>query len=364
MTAILRYCLFAPEECQQGVSLMGRASATVARLAGLAATLAVASPAAARDQIRIVGSSTVFPFSTAVAEQFGTKYDFPTPVVESTGSGGGLKLFCSGVGEQHPDITNSSRRIKQSEIDTCASNGIEQITEVKIGYDGIVLANSKNAGQMGVTIPQIWMALAKEVPVDGEIRANPYQNWSEIDPSLPDAKIEVLGPPPTSGTRDAFIELVMDVGCQEFDEVMALDEDARRQVCATMREDGAFVEAGENDNLIVQKLEANRDAFGVFGFSFLDQNLDTLQGSSINGEEPTFENIGDGAYPVSRSLFFYVKNAHVDVVPGIKEFVEEFTSEAAFGQDGYLAEKGLIPLPEVDREQVREQALKFTPVTM
>ena len=344
---------------------MRRATVTVAGMAGLAASfIAPAGPAAARDQIRIVGSSTVYPFSTAVAEQFGTKYKFPTPVVESTGSGGGIKLFCAGVGESHPDITNSSRRIKESEVKACAAAGVEEITEVKIGFDGIVLANSKDSEVMNVTIPQIWQALAKEVPVDGELKANPYRNWSEIDSSLPDARIEVLGPPPTSGTRDAFVELVMQAGCAEFEAVAALDEDRMEAVCATMREDGAFVEAGENDNLIVQKIQANPDAFGIFGFSFLDQNLDVLQGSVINGEEPTFENIADGAYPVSRSLFFYVKNAHVGVIPGIKEFVDEFTSEAAAGEFGYLTDKGLIPLPDEEREAVREQALSFTPLTM
>jgi phosphate transport system substrate-binding protein len=344
---------------------MRRATVTDAGMAGLAVSLiALAGPAAARDQIRIVGSSTVYPFSTAVAEQFGTKHQFRTPVVESTGSGGGIKLFCAGVGEGHPDITNSSRRIKQSEVEACAANGVAEVTEVKIGYDGIVLANSKNREPMSVTIPQIWLALAKEVPVDGEIKPNPYRNWSEIDAALPDARIEVLGPPPTSGTRDAFVELVMETGCQEFEEVAALDEDRMATVCATMREDGAFVEAGENDNLIVQKIEANPAAFGIFGFSFLDQNLDMLQGSLIDGEEPTFENIADGAYPVSRSLFFYVKNAHVGVIPGIKEYVDEFTSEAAAGEYGYLADKGLIPLPDDEREAQRAQALSFTPLTM
>lgn len=344
---------------------MRRATVTVAGMAGLAVSLiALAGPAAARDQIRIVGSSTVYPFSTAVAEQFGTKHQFRTPVVESTGSGGGIKLFCAGVGEGHPDITNSSRRIKQSEVEACAANGVAEVTEVKIGYDGIALANSKNGEPMSVTIPQIWLALAKEVPVDGEIKPNPYRNWSEIDAALPDARIEVLGPPPTSGTRDAFVELVMETGCQEFEEVAALDEDRMATVCATMREDGAFVEAGENDNLIVQKIEANPAAFGIFGFSFLDQNLDMLQGSLIDGEEPTFENIADGAYPVSRSLFFYVKNAHVGVIRGIKEYVDEFTSEAAAGEYGYLADKGLIPLPDDEREAQRAQALSFTPLTM
>jgi phosphate transport system substrate-binding protein len=343
---------------------MRRATVTAFGLAGVVTTLALGGVAEARDQIRIVGSSTVYPFSTAVAEQFGNKSGFPTPVVESTGSGGGLKLFCAGVGEGHPDITNASRRIKQSEIDTCAANGIPEITEVKVGFDGIVLANSKEAGQMDVSLEQLWLALAKEVPVDGALKANPYQTWSQIDGSLPDVRIEVLGPPPTSGTRDAFVELAMDTGCAGFDEVKALEGDAHAAACQTIREDGAFVEAGENDNLIVQKLQANPDAFGIFGFSFLDQNMDVLQGSSIGGVEPTFDNIADGAYPVSRSLYFYVKNPHVGVVPGLKEYVEEFTSDAAAGEEGYLADKGLIPLPDDDRAMVAKQAVAFTPMTM
>ncbi|MEM7026541.1 MAG: substrate-binding domain-containing protein, partial [Pseudomonadota bacterium] len=328
------------------------------------ATLAYSGGAEARDQIRIVGSSTVYPFSTAVAEQFGNKSSFPTPVVESTGSGGGLKLFCAGVGEEHPDITNASRRIKQSEVDDCAANGIPEITEVKVGFDGIVLANSKEADPIDISLAQIWLALAKDVPVDGSLQPNPYQNWSEIDPSLPDVKIEVLGPPPTSGTRDAFVELAMEGGCEGFDEVKALEGDAHTIACHTIREDGAFVEAGENDNLIVNKLQANPDAFGVFGFSFLDQNLDVLQGSAVGGVEPTFDDIADGAYPISRSLYFYVKNPHVDVIPGLKEYVEEFTSDAASGEDGYLSDKGLIPLADGDRTAVRDQAVSFTPLTM
>jgi phosphate transport system substrate-binding protein len=328
------------------------------------ATIAFGGTADARDQIRIVGSSTVYPFSTAVAEQFGNKTNFPTPVVESTGSGGGLKLFCAGVGEEHPDLTNASRRIKQSEVDTCAANGIAEITEVQIGFDGIVVANSKDAPHMDVSLDQLWLALAKQVPVGGELKANPYKNWSEIDAALPDEKIEVLGPPPTSGTRDAFVELVMDKGCESFPEVEALAADAHAVACQTMREDGGFIEAGENDNLIVQKLGANPTAFGIFGYSFLEQNQDILQGSSVDGVEPTFDNIADGAYPISRSLYFYVKNAHVGVVPGIKEYVEEFTSDAAAGDFGYLADKGLIPLPEETRKVVHDQAVNFTPLTM
>ncbi len=326
------------------------------------ASLAFAASAEARDQIRIVGSSTVFPFSTVVAEQFGRTTDFKTPVVESTGTGGGFKLFCAGIGVGHPDISNASRAIKQSEIENCAANGITEITEVKIGYDGIVLANSKAAQAYDLTVEQLWQALAKEVPVDGELVANPYRRWSQIDPALPDAAIEVFGPPPTSGTRDAFVELVMDVGCEAFPEVEALDEDATKAVCQTVREDGAFIEAGENDNLIVQKLEANPAALGIFGFSFLDQNSDKVQGSAIAGVTPTFEAIADGSYPVSRPLFFYVKNAHVDVIPGIKEFVAEFMSERASGEEGYLSDKGLIPLPAEEYEALAAKATSLTPL--
>ena len=328
------------------------------------AVVACGGEAAARDQIRIVGSSTVFPFASTVVERFGRKTDHPTPVIESTGSGGGLKLFCAGIGEQHPDITNASRRIKESEVETCARNGVKDITEVKIGYDGIVLANAKGGEDVDLSIGQVWQALAKEVPVDGELQPNPYQNWSEIDPSLPDREIEVLGPPPTSGTRDAFVELVMEAGCEEFEEVTALDEARMDEVCATMREDGAFVEAGENDNLIVQKLGANPAALGIFGFSFLDQNRDKLEAAAIGGAEPTFENIASGDYPVSRSLYFYVKNAHVSVIPGIKAYVNEFTSEDAMGEFGYLVDKGLIPLPEDEARAQREEALEFKPLSL
>jgi phosphate transport system substrate-binding protein len=327
------------------------------------ATLALAGEVQARDEIRIVGSSTVFPFSTAVAEQFGKAGSFKTPVVESTGTGGGFKLFCAGVGVDSPDISNASRAIKDSEIETCKKNGVTEITEVKIGYDGIVLANSKADKQFGLSVKTVWMALAKQVPVDGKLVDNPYKNWSEIDPALPNSAIEVLGPPPTSGTRDAFVELVMDKGCDQFAEVKSLEGDAKKAACQTIREDGAFVEAGENDNLIVQKLEANPAALGIFGFSFLDQNADKIQGSSMDGVTPNFETIADGSYEVSRPLFFYVKNAHVGVIPGIKEFVAEFMSERATGEEGYLADKGLIPLPAGEREQVMQASMALQPMT-
>lgn len=318
--------------------------------------VALAGTAEARDQIRIVGSSTVFPFATTVAETFGKSSSFKTPVIESTGSGGGLKLFCQGVGVEHPDITNASRRIKSSEVELCASNGVTSITEVKIGFDGIVLANSNASETYKLSREQIFLALAKEVPVDGKMVANPYTKWSQIDKSLPDTEIEVLGPPPTSGTRDAFVELVMREGAKAFPSIKSLEKKAFRAISDSMREDGKFVEAGENDNLIVQKLEANPAALGIFGFSFLDQNSDKVHGSIVDGVSPTFENIADGSYPVARSLYFYVKNAHVGVIPGMPEFLAEFTSEKAFGEVGYLTDKGLIPLPKAQRDQVASDA--------
>jgi phosphate transport system substrate-binding protein len=312
----------------------------------------------ARDRISIVGSSTVYPFATVVAEQFGRTSKFKTPIVESTGSGGGLKLFCSGIGVSTPDITNSSRRIKSSEVESCAANGISNIIEVKVGYDGIVLANSSSSDQVELTTKDIFLALAKSVPAqDGSEKLvdNPYQKWSDIRAGLPAITIEVLGPPPTSGTRDAFVELAMEGGCKQFSWIKAIkqqDKSRYKSVCHTIREDGRFVEAGENDNLIVQKLQANPNAIGIFGFSFLDQNSDVVQGSKVNGEEPTFENISAGSYPVSRPLYFYVKTAHIGTIPGINEYLSEFVSDRSMGEDGYLADRGLIPLPEDEYDAV------------
>lgn len=327
------------------------------------ATAVTTAAAEARDQIRIVGSSTVFPFSTRVAEEFGRTTNFKTPVIESTGTGGGFKLFCEGVGIDTADISNASRGIKKSEVETCAKNGVTEITEIKIGYDGIVLANSKEAPQLSVTLEQLFLALAKTVP-DGKggLIDNPNKMWSDVDPSLPAKKIEVLGPPPTSGTRDAFTELAMEGGCNKIAalaELKTTDEKKHKAVCQGIREDGAFIEAGENDVLIVRKLEANKNAFGIFGYSFLDQNRDKIQGSLVNGVEDSYENISSGKYPISRSLFFYVKKAHVGVVPGIKEYVAEFTSEKAWGPDGYLADKGLIAMSDAERAKWRKQALEL-----
>ena len=310
--------------------------------------------AKAEEQIKIVGSSTVFPFSTAVAEEFGRKTKYKTPIVESTGSGGGMKLFCSGNGKQHPDITNASRRIKSKEFKKCSDAGIK-IVEIKVGYDGIVLANSKKANIVKLSTRDIYMALAEKVPAneDGsELQENPYQTWKDINPNLPDVKIEVLGPPPTSGTRDAFVELAMDAGAKTFPALKELRGSSKagknefKKIARTIREDGAFIEAGENDNLIIQKLDQNPNAIGIFGFSFLDQNTDKIQGSIVNGAKPTFDNILVGDYPISRSLFFYVKKNHIRMKPSITEFVREFTSDSAMGPYGYLIEKGLIPLSD------------------
>jgi phosphate transport system substrate-binding protein len=324
---------------------------------------------AGRDYVSVVGSSTVYPFATVVAEQFGKSTSFKTPKIESTGSGGGLKLFCAGVGVEHPDITNASRRIKQSEFDRCAQNGVKEIIEIKIGYDGIVMANSKKAAPMKLTRKDIFLALAKEVPdpAGGEkLIPNPYKTWKDVNPALPDKAIEVLGPPPTSGTRDAFVELAMEGGAKKFDWIKAMkknDKKAYKAICHTVREDGAYVEAGENDNLIVQKLEANPNALGIFGFSFLDQNMDKIQGSYVDGVQPEFEAIADGQYPVSRPLFFYVKKAHLGVIPGIKEYLAEFTSDKAWGEEGYLSEKGLIPMPEAERAKYSGNAQSLTALT-
>ena len=330
----------------------------------------VAAQAASRDYIAIVGSSTVYPFATVVAETFGKTTRFKAPKIESTGSGGGMKLFCAGVGVEHPDITNASRRIKKSEYDKCHANGIKEIVEVKVGYDGIAIANSKQAPLMNLTTRDLFLALAKDVPAkDGseKLVTNPHKTWKDVNSALPDTRIEVLGPPPTSGTRDAFAELALEGGCKKFDWIKKIkkeDKGKYKSICHTVREDGAYIEAGENDNLIVQKLDANPDAVGVFGYSFLEQNGDKVQGSTVNGVAPEFEAISSGAYPVSRSLYFYVKSAHVGKVPGIKEFLAEFTSEKAWGEEGYLADKGLIPMPEKERKQFASDAKELKNLSM
>jgi phosphate transport system substrate-binding protein len=334
----------------------------------LAATalVLVAAPAVARDQIRIVGSSTVYPFTTAVAEQFGKTSGMKTPVVESTGTGGGMKLFCAGVGVDHPDFTNASRAIKKGEYEDCVKNGVTDIVEIKVGFDGLTVANAKSGPDLSLTKKQIFMALAKEVPgPDGKLIPNPYRNWNEVDAALPNEKIEVLGPPPTSGTRDSFVELVMEKGAEGFDSLKELkknDAKAFETVWKSIREDGAYVEAGENDNLIVQKLEANPQAVGIFGFSFLEENANKIKGATIEGAAPTFESIASGEYKVARPLFVYAKKQHVGVIPGMAEFVAEYTSEKAMGEDGYLSAKGLIALPEEEAEKVKAAATEMKPI--
>ncbi len=335
----------------------------VMSLAAVGLALAASAQAqTSRDYISIVGSSTVYPFTTAVAEQFGRGGQFKTPKVESTGTGGGIKLFCNGVGVQHPDIANASRRIKQSEVDTCAKNGVKDIVEIKIGYDGIVLAHSKKTANMKLTRRDVYLALAKQVPDAANpqaLVANPYKTWKQVNSSLPDQKIEVLGPPPTSGTRDAFAELFMESGCSTYPWIKTLkdvDEGRFKKVCDSLREDGVYIEAGENDNLIVQKLEANPTAIGVFGYSYLEENQDKIAGSLLEGVGPVFETIASGKYPASRPLFIYVKKAHIGVIPGMKEFVTEYVSDKALGQEGYLADKGLIPPSDAERGKIRADA--------
>lgn len=322
-----------------------------------------------RDYVYVVGSSTVYPFATVVAERFGRGSDFKTPKIEATGSGGGLKLFCDGVGVDYPDVANSSRAIKESEVLACEQNGVKEIVEVKIGYDGIVIANALQSTTMVLSRRDIFLALAKLVPgdTDGALIENPYVTWADVNSDLPAIKIEVLGPPPTSGTRDAFVELAMEGGCKSVPWIKALksaDENQYKAICHTIREDGAFVEAGENDNLIVQKLQANPDAFGVFGFSFLDQNKEKVKGASVDGVVPTFDAIADGDYPVSRPLYFYVKKAHVDVIPGLRGFLREFTSEKAWGEEGYLSDRGLIPMPDTERRMIAANVRNLTPLSL
>jgi phosphate transport system substrate-binding protein len=346
---------------------MIRKSILLATATFFMATAGSAYAASARDNISIVGSSTVYPFATVVAEQFGKTTSFKTPKIESTGSGGGFKLFCAGVGVEHPDITNASRAMKKSEYDKCQANGVKEIVEVKIGYDGIVVANSKKASPLKLTRKDIFLALAKNVPDPSgaeKLVPNPYKTWKDVNSALPNVNIEVLGPPPTSGTRDAFVELVMEEAAKGFPFIKAMDKNDFKAAAHTVREDGAYVEAGENDNLIVQKLNANPDALGIFGFSFLDQNTDTIQGSFVDGVQPTFEAIADGSYPVSRPLFFYVKKAHVGVIPGIQEYLTEFTSEKTWGEDGYLSEKGLIPMPDQERQQYQSDVKALKPLMM
>ncbi|MGQ0564086.1 MAG: substrate-binding domain-containing protein [Gemmobacter sp.] len=324
-------------------------SASAIAIAAVSATAAMA-----RDQIRIVGSSTVFPYTQAVAEEFANQGG-AAPVVESTGTGGGMQIFCGGVGADHPDITGASRAMRKSEYDLCVQNGVTDITEALIGYDGLAIAVSRaNETDWNLTLQQVYLALAAKVPGEGGLVDNPFKMWSDIDATLPAVAIVAYGPPPTSGTRDAFVELAMHVGCEATEYAKALeaagDEAAYdkfvEEDCSRMRQDGPFVEAGENDNLIVQRLEADPNAVGIFGYSFLYENLDKLKGVKINGVEPGLETIASFDYPIARPLYFYVKNAHRGVIPGLTEFIETYASPDAMGKGGYLEERGLVVLSD------------------
>ena len=332
----------------------------------LAIAAVSATAAAARDEIRIVGSSTVFPYTQAVAEQFANLTGAPSPIVESTGTGGGMKIFCEGIGEQHPDITGASRAMKPSEYELCQKNGVTDISEALIGFDGLSIAISRENGEdWDLTLGEIYLALGAQVPVEGEWKDNPYTMWNEINPDLPAVEILAYGPPPTSGTRDAFVELAMHAGCEELAYVHdgGFDGDWVKENCSRMRTDGPFVEAGENDNLIVQRLEADPNALGIFGYSFLYENLDKLKAISIEGVEPSTDTIADKSYPVSRPLYFYVKNAHRGVIPNLNEFLEEYMSDDALEPGGYLSERGLVPLSDERRSELQDAVLDAAPMS-
>lgn len=347
--------------CDSGVENVRpiEADAAGGRDAGVAAGgVNVSGPA-----IRAVGSSTVYPFTTAVAEQFKRQYpQAATPIVESTGTGGGIKLFCGGVGARHPDLVNASRRIKASEVEQCHANGVRQIVEVQIGIDGIALAHARSAAEIPLTPRDVFLALAATTP-DG--KPNMAQTWRDVNPALPAQRIEVLGPPPTSGTRDAFNELIMEQGCQTFPQIKALkesDEDSYKTRCTKIRENGGYIEAGENDNLIVQKLVANPQAFGIFGYSYLEENADKIKGVPLSGVAPTYENIASFSYPASRPLYVYAKGEHARAKPALRVFLAEYAKESTWGPNGYLKARGLIAAPEAVRQQNAANALNLTPL--
>ena len=321
----------------------------------------ISSTAVARDYISIAGSSTVLPFATIVAERLGRNVNQKTPVVESGGSSVGKKGVCDGIGTQFIDIGNASSRMKTAELEYCDKNGVK-ITEIKVGYDGIVVANSKKADRLKISLADLGKALTAEVPVDGKMVANPYKKWSDVNPALPAIEIRVYGPPTTSGTRASYAEIVNEKAyCGKDAEAKAALKAAGKKAksCRAMRTDGAYVEAGEQDNLIVQKLQEDTGAFGIFGFSYLDQNSDTLQGAELSGVVPTFEAIADGKYKASRALFFYVKHQHIGVVPGIEEYMTEWTKH--WDEDSVLSDAGMIPMPQAERDEIAAR-MKNLPV--
>ncbi|MGL6042970.1 MAG: substrate-binding domain-containing protein [Sandaracinobacteroides sp.] len=329
----------------------------------MAALLLSGSCSDSRTQIRVVGSSTVFPFTTAVAENFNRNNpDYLAPIVEATGTGGGIKLFCSGIGSRYPDVANASRRIKSGELEDCFKNGARDVVEIQVGIDGLVLAQSKQGVAIDLTLRDVYAALAAE-PFGQKQTA---RTWRDVNPNLPNTRIEVIGPPPTSGTRDSFNELYMVAGCLAEPSMQALkkaDEDRFKTVCNKVREDGPYVEAGENDNLIVQKLASNPNAVGAFGFSFLQANMDTLRDVPVNGIPATYETISNRSYPAARAMFIYVKAQHVRAIRGLREFVDEYTSERAWGPGGYLQRRGLVASPDDVRAATRARADKLVPMT-
>lgn len=313
-----------------------------------------------RHAIRIVGSSTVFPFAAFVAEKYYRKTGGQSPVVESTGSGGGIKMFCAGVGADFPDIVNSSRRMKVNEMRNCADHKVTDISEVMIGWDGIILAKSRTSSGFNLTRRHLWTALAKRLPFDGQLVANPHKLWSHVDNRLPAIPIQVFGPPPTSGTRDVFVEEVMNIGCRGSNYIEQLDPELRKIVCGEMREDGVYVEAGEDDDLIVRRLKNNPKALGIMGYNALERRSQLIDAVSIDGVGPSFETIQDGNYPLARPLFLYVKDGHLDILPSIKSYLDEFLSPAAISDDGYLSDKGLIPLKDSSGKPVDARITKLT----
>ena len=332
-------------------------------MAGIISGLVVTSVAQARDTLSLAGSSTVLPFARIIAEQLGKNPNFKTPVVESGGSSVGKKGVCDGVGTKFIDIGNASSRMKVKELEYCEKNGVK-LTEIKVGYDGIVVANSKKGKVLNISKSDLGKALTANVAINGKLVDNPYKKWSDVNPSLPNVDIRVYGPPTTSGTRASFAEMVNEKGyCKKDADAKAALKAAgmKAKKCRAMRTDGAFVEAGEQDNLIVQKLNEDTTAYGIFGFSYLDQNSDTLQGAVISKTAPTFENIAGNNYSVSRALYYYVKHQHIGVVPGVKEYMAEWTKH--WGNDGALSDAGMIPMPKSERDRYKAAMTKLPVLT-
>ena len=334
-------------------------------LAALAAALTLAAcgqEGSARQQIRIVGSSTVYPFTTAVAERFAQAYsDYKAPIVESTGTGAGMKLFCSGVGAQFPDISNASRRIKQSELEDCAKNGVNQVIELQVGIDGLALIEAADQPPFRLTLEDVY----KAVSANPYGRANQALTWRDVNPALPAVAIKVYGPPPTSGTRDSFAEMILEKGCDKNPAMKALkvtDSDRHKEVCTKVREDGAFVEAGENDNLLVQKVSTNKGSVGIMGYSFLEQNLDKVRGIAIDDVAPSYDTISTLDYPGARAIYIYVKGEHLAAVPGLREFLVEYAK--GWGDRGYLVRRGLIASPPAARAAAEAQVTALKPLAV